>query len=64
LIIWLNHTHNNKYLSLIDIFEKYKLAFNETYKLVIIIVTIPLSIAVCERICVCFMSEIIEKLNK
>lgn len=36
-------------MNLIELLEKYKLAFNETYKLAITIITIPASSAACER---------------
>jgi hypothetical protein len=39
----------NNLMNLIELLEKYKLAFNETYKLAIIIITIPVSSAACER---------------
>lgn len=36
-------------MNLIELLEKYKIAFIETYKLAIIIITIPVSSAACER---------------
>lgn len=38
----------NNLMNLIELFEKYKIAFNETYKLAIIIITIPVSNSACE----------------
>ena len=39
----------NNLVNLIELLEKYKLAFNETYKLATIVITVPVSSAACER---------------
>lgn len=36
-------------MNLVDLLEKYKIVFNETYKLTILSITIPVSSATCER---------------
>lgn len=36
-------------MNLVDLLEKYKIVFNETYKLTILSITIPVSSAACER---------------
>lgn len=36
-------------INLLDLLEKYKLAFTESHKIVRIVITIPVSSAACER---------------
>ena len=44
-----NNIKISNLLNLLDLLEKYKLVFCETYNLVVIAVTIPVSSATCER---------------
>lgn len=43
----------NSLMNLVDLLEKYKIVFNEIYKLAIISITIPVSSAACERTFLC-----------
>jgi len=40
-------------LNFVDLLEKYKIIFNETYKMIIISITIPVLCAECERTLCC-----------
>jgi hypothetical protein len=48
-----NNTKTKSSMNLDDFLEKYKIVFNETYKLTVLSITIPVTSATCERIFSC-----------